>query len=213
MNQKGILTVISGPAGSGKGTVISTLMEKNPKFRYSVSATSREPRPGEINGVNYTFVTKEEFSEMITEGKFLEHAEYVGDYYGTPVDYIKENVDQGYNIILEIDLQGALQIKSKFREAVLIMLIPPSFKALEERLRGRGTESEDKILQRLARAKEEVGFFESYDYVVINEDGKYEQAAEEINNIISSEKYRTFRNGDILKEFFGEDTEDTDSQN
>ena len=213
MNQKGILTVISGPAGSGKGTVISTLMEKNPKFRYSVSATSREPRPGEINGVNYTFVTKEEFSEMITEGKFLEHAEYVGDYYGTPVDYIKENVDQGYNIILEIDLQGALQIKSKFREAVLIMLIPPSFKALEERLRGRGTESEDKILQRLARAKEEVGFFDSYDYVVINEDGKYEQAAEEINNIISSEKYRTFRNGDILKEFFGEDTEDTDSQN
>lgn len=212
MNQKGILTVISGPAGSGKGTVISTLMEKNPKFRYSVSATSREPRPGEINGVNYTFVTKEEFSEMITEGKFLEHAEYVGDYYGTPVDYIKENVDQGYNIILEIDLQGALQIKSKFREAVLIMLIPPSFKALEERLRGRGTESEDKILQRLARAKEEVGFFDSYDYVVINEDGKYEQAAEEINNIISSEKYRTFRNGDILKEFFGEDTEDTDSQ-
>ena len=213
MNQKGILTVISGPAGSGKGTVISTLMEKNPKFRYSVSATSREPRPGEINGVNYTFVTKEEFSEMITEGKFLEHAEYVGDYYGTPVDYIKENVDQGYNIILEIDLQGALQIKSKFREAVLIMLIPPSFKALEERLRGRGTESEDKILQRLARAKEEVGFFDSYDYVVINEDGKYEQAAEEINNIISSEKYRTFRNGDILKEFFGEDTEDTESQN
>ena len=208
MNQKGILTVISGPAGSGKGTVISTLLEKYPKFRYSVSYTSREPRPGEINGVNYTFITKEEFSGMITEGKFLEHAEYVGDYYGTPVDYIKENVDQGYNIILEIDLQGALQIKSKFKEAVLIMLIPPSFKALEERLRGRGTESEEKIVQRLARAKEEVGYFDSYDYVVINDDGKYEQAAEEINNIINSEKYRTFRNGDILKEFFGEDIAD-----
>ncbi len=178
---KGKLIVISGPAGTGKGTVINGLMERE-RYALSVSATTRKPRGFEQDGLNYFFKTVEEFEEMIKNGEFLEYAKFVGNYYGTPKKYVLEKLEEGKNVLLEIEVEGAMQIKKNYPEAALIFLLPPSEEELESRLRGRATDSEETILKRLARAKEELAQKDKYDYQVVNIE--VEQAVEEIEEII-----------------------------
>ena len=198
--KKGLMIVISGPAGCGKGTVNKILFETG-NFVYSVSLTTRDPRPGEIDGKDYRFVTKEEFKARLAEDGMLEYTEYCGNFYGTPKKEAIEVLESGKNLILEIEVEGAANIKKKFPDAVLIMLLPPSHSVQEERLRGRGTEPEEKILQRLARAKEEIYSAPEYDYVVYNYDGKADAAAAEIIEIIDAENASIRRNPDVVKNF------------
>ena len=177
------LFVISGCSGVGKGTVINEFMARNSnEFILSVSCTTRAPRKGEIDGVNYFFITKNEFEKNINEDKFLEYAQYADNYYGTKKKYIKEKFEQGFNIILEIETQGALQVKSKMPEAILIFIAPPNVEELEKRLRGRHTEDEQTIQKRLKQAKTELERSKKYDYIVINDN--IEQAVKEIENIV-----------------------------
>lgn len=200
--ERGLLLVISGPAGSGKGTVIAELMKKDDRYCYSVSATTRAPRPGEVNGVNYHFITREDFTERISGGGMLEYTEYCGNLYGTPRREAEEALKNGRNLILEIEVKGAENIKKIFPEAVLIMLLPPSFAVQEKRLRGRGTETEEKINARLERTKEEIKQYKLYDYIVYNEDGGAEKTAEDLRAIVRAEKLRTERNEDADKRYF-----------
>lgn len=199
--KKGLLVVVSGPAGSGKGTVNAHLINSG-EFVYSVSATTRAPRPGETDGVNYYYVSREEFLKRIDDGEMLEYTEYCGNFYGTPKKEALSVLEAGKNLILEIEVEGAMNVKRKFPDAILIMLLPPSFAAQEQRLRGRGTETEDKICQRLARAREEVMLLPNYDYVVYNEDGCDKEAAAVIAGIVESEKHKISRNPETLDEFF-----------
>ena len=201
MNQKGLLIIISGPAGSGKGTIVSRLRELAP-FDFSVSATTRSPRPGEQHGVHYYFVDKADFESKIREGEMLEYAQYVGNYYGTPKKPVEDALNEGKNIILDIEVQGALQIKEKMPEAIMIYVLPPDYETLLARIRGRGTETEDVIQKRMNQAKNEIRTFPSYDYVVINRDGGIERAAQDILSILYAEKMRTVRNADIPETFF-----------
>lgn len=201
--EKGLMIVISGPAGSGKGTVNAHLLARD-DFKYSVSATTRAPRPQETDGKDYHFISREEFLSRISSGGMLEYTEYCGNFYGTPLKEALEVLDSGKNLILEIEVEGAQNVKKKYPEAVLIMLLPPSFAVQEQRLRGRGTETEEKILQRLERTKEELKTADGYDYVVYNHDGKDLEAADEIMCIIRAEKASVKRNGDIKKKYFGE---------
>ena len=180
---KGKLIVVSGPAGTGKGTVINGLMERE-RYALSVSATTRAPRGFEQDGINYFFKTVEEFEEMIKNGEFLEYAKFVGNYYGTPKKYVLQKLEEGKNVLLEIEVQGALQVKQNYPEATLIFLLPPSMDELESRLRGRATDSEETIVKRLARAKEEMEYKDKYDYQVVNLE--VEQAVQEIEKIINS---------------------------
>ncbi|MBQ8208418.1 MAG: guanylate kinase [Clostridia bacterium] len=202
MSGKGLLLVISGPAGSGKGTVIKSLMEKSDAFAYSVSATTRAPRPGEVNGVNYHYITREDFEDRIKNGGMLEHTSYCGNYYGTPKKEAEEVLESGRNLILEIEVEGAENVKKLYPEAVLIMLLPPSFAVQEARLRGRGTEPEEKILERLSRTKEEIPRVVNYDYIVYNYDGGAEYTAEDIISIVRAEKLRQSRNDQAAKKYF-----------
>ena len=190
MNEKGLLMIISGPSGAGKGTVVEEL-KKDPKYALSISATTREPRPHEENGVHYFFKTKDEFEKMIDNKKLLEYAEFCGNYYGTPIDYVKEQIEQNKTVILEIEVQGALQVKEIFKEAILVFLTPPSMTELENRLIGRGTETPEKIELRLNRAKEEIQLIDKYDYVVVND--LVENAVQKIGNIVSAEKMKVNR--------------------
>lgn len=167
---RGILTVVSGFAGSGKGTVMNKLIAEHDNYALSVSATSRQPRPGEEEGVSYFFKTREQFEEMIEKDELLEHAEYVGNYYGTPKDFVFSKLDEGKDVILEIELQGAMQIKQKYPETLLIFLTPPSADEIYNRLKGRGTETEEVIAKRMKRAAEESLCIEDYDYLIINDD-------------------------------------------
>ena len=199
--KKGLMIVISGPAGSGKGTVNAHLLATK-EFVYSVSATTRAPRPGEVDGVNYHFITREEFESRIASGDMLEYTEYCGNYYGTPRKEAEEVLDSGKNLILEIEVEGARNIKAKFPEAVLIMLLPPSFKVQEQRLRGRGTETEEKILERLARTREEILMSDFYDYAVYNYDGADKIAADEIYAIVTAEKHAMKRGESVSKTYF-----------
>ncbi len=201
MNKKGLLFIISGPAGSGKGTIVSRVRELAP-FEFSVSATTRGPRPGEIDGVHYHFMTKEEFEAKIASGDMLEHAKYVDNYYGTPKKPVEDTLDAGNNIILDIEVQGALQVKEKMPEAVMIFVIPPDYETLISRLRGRGTETEEVIAKRMTRAREELATFARYDYVVINETDGVEKAAKSVLDIMKAEILRTSRNLDIPANFF-----------
>lgn len=200
--KKGLLLVISGPAGSGKGTVISELMKRDDSYSYSVSATTRAPRPGEVGGVNYHFITREDFTERISEGGMLEYAEYCGNLYGTPRKEAEAALKAGKNLILEIEVKGAWNIKKIFPEAVLIMLLPPSFSVQEKRLRGRGTETEEKINARLNRTKEEIKQYRLYDYIVYNEDNGAGKTADDIMAIVKAEKLRTERNTDADTRYF-----------
>ena len=197
MKRKGILTVISGFSGAGKGTVMKRLLEKYPEeYALSISCTSRSPRPGEQDGREYFFKTKEEFEQMIAEDAFLEHAKYVDHYYGTPAAYVKEQMDAGRNVILEIELQGALQIRNKLPETILMFLMPPSADELENRLRGRGTETDEVIRARLRRAVEESRSMEQYDYLVVNDD--LETCVEEVHHLIQSQRMRTSECMDLI---------------
>ena len=200
--EKGLIIVISGPAGSGKGTVNAHLL-KTGDFAYSVSATTRAPRPGEVDGVNYYFVSKDDFENRIADGRMLEYTEYCGNYYGTPKEEALRVIEGGKNLILEIEVEGAMNIKRTYPEAILIMLLPPSFSKQEERLRGRGTETEEKILARLQRAHEEVELLPNYDYVVYNEDGRDREAARQIEEIVRSEKRAIKRQPDAVNKYFG----------
>ena len=198
--KKGLMLVISGPAGSGKGTVNAMLLERE-DFAFSVSATTRAPRPGEIDGVNYHYITREEFLSRIDSGDMLEYTEYCGNFYGTPLKEAEEVMQSGKNLILEIEVEGARNVKAKYPDAVLVLLLPPSYSEQEARLRGRGTETEDKILLRLARAKEEVALADCYDYVVYNFDGRARDAADQILSIVEAEKLSIRRNPDVAKNY------------
>ena len=199
--EKGLIVVVSGPAGSGKGTVNKHLIETG-DYVFSVSATTRAPRPGEVDGVNYHFLTKKEFRNRRWHKGFLENARYSGNFYGTPKKEALEVIESGKNLLLEIEVKGAMKIKKAYPDAVLIMLLPPSYEVQEARLRGRGTETEENILKRLKTAKKEVRQVRKYDYVVYNEDGGDLQCAKDIETIIRAEKMATERDTDIVKNFF-----------
>ena len=199
--REGVILVVSGPAGSGKGTVCKILRDSG-EFEFSVSRTTRAPRPGEIDGSDYIFVTKEEFKRYLDEDDFLEYNEYCGEFYGTPRSLAEEAVAAGKNIILEIDVNGAEQVKRKCPEAVLIMLLPPSYAEQERRLRTRGTETEDKIRSRLAQAKVEMEKLDMYDYIVYNYTGETENAANRLRAIAEAERCSVKRMPDAKIKYF-----------
>ncbi len=203
MMNKGLMIVVSGPAGSGKGTVNAHLIATG-DYCFSVSATTRAPRPGEVDGVNYHYITKDEFKSRIESGDMLEYTEYCGNYYGTPKKEAEAVLASGKNLLLEIEVEGARNVKAKYPEAVLVLLLPPSHSVQEQRLRSRGTETEDKILERLARAKEEISFAPCYDYVVYNHDGRDKEAAAQILAIVEAEKASMKRNDNIIQKFLSE---------
>lgn len=198
MSNKGLLIVVSGPSGAGKSTVISRVMRDDPDCVFSISATTRPPRGAERDGVEYYFVGRERFEQMIEKGELLEHAEYVGNYYGTPKAPVMKSIDKGKNVIFDIEVQGAMQIKRQCPEAILIFVVPPRFSDIEKRLRGRKTDSEEKILARLETARREYKQAEQYDYIVVNDDP--ELASDEMDAIITAEKCRTkYRKNFILE--------------
>lgn len=201
--EKGLLIVVSGPAGSGKGTVNAKLLQ-SPEYAFSVSATTRAPRPGEVNGKNYWYISREEFEERIARGEMLEHTEYCGNYYGTPKKEAEEVLATGKNLILEIDVKGAMNVKRLYPEAVLIMLLPPSFAVQEARLRGRKTETEEKIRARLDKTREELEQLGKYDYLVINRENGAEECAEDIRAIVRAEKRAIKRFPTAKADYFGE---------
>lgn len=204
-DEKGLLVVVSGPAGSGKGTVNQKLLETG-DFVFSVSATTRAPRPGEVDGVNYHYIARKDFEGRIARGELLEHTQYCGNYYGTLRSETEAVLASAKNLLLEIEVEGAMNIKRQYPEAVLIMLLPPSYQVLEARLRGRGTETEDVIARRMARAREELEFLPQYDYIVFNQENGVEQAAAEIRAIVCAEKHATRRNPGAKERFFAGNT-------
>ena len=186
MSKKGLLVVYTGCSGVGKGTIMKEMLQKESSLRLSVSATTRDPRPGETHGKEYFFVSREEFKEMINNNKFLEYAQYADNFYGTPKDAVEEMLNQGLNVILEIEVQGGLQVLEKCPDCLSIFIVPPSMEELENRLRGRGTEPNDVIEKRMEAAKTEMTFTNRYDYVVMND--KVDTAVEEIISLIKKEQ-------------------------
>ena len=192
MSERGLLIVFSGPSGVGKGTVRQEIFSTpDHKFEYSVSMTTRAQRPGEVDGKDYFFRSREEFEELIRNGQMLEYAEYVGNYYGTPLTYVNETLDKGIDVFLEIEVQGALQVKKKVPDAVYIFLTPPDLNELQERLVGRGTDSEKVIAQRIERAREEIALMSEYDYAIVNDEVPL--AAERVKRVIEAEHFRVDR--------------------
>lgn len=199
----GFLLVLSGPSGSGKGTVSEALMKNNDDIIFSTSVTTRTPRPGEVNGENYFFATREEFEEMVEKDELLEHAFVHTNYYGTPQKFVFDEIEKGEIVLLEIDVQGALQIKEKYKEAVFIFLIPPTMDELRSRLVKRDTETEDEIETRYRNAFRELDFVGEYDYFVIND--VIDNAVKDIETIIAAEKLRVKRHKNIKKEVQAEE--------
>ncbi|HHU89793.1 MAG TPA: guanylate kinase [Clostridiaceae bacterium] len=195
----GLLIVVSGPAGVGKGTIVRKMLEKNSKFVLSVSATSRAPRPNESEGNNYYYKTREQFEAMIKNDELIEWVEYCDNYYGTPRELVLSEIEKGNVVLLEIEVDGALNVKRLFPDCVLCFIIPPDFNELEKRLRGRGTDTEEAIIKRLTRAKEEFRYLEEYDYLIIND--SIENAAQRFFSIVQAEQMRTKRNQSIINKF------------
>lgn len=202
---KGLLFVVSAPAGCGKDTILEQLFKKNDSVGYSVSATTRAPREGETDGVHYHFLTRERFEELIAEGGVLEYTQYCGNYYGTPRKGVEELLAQGKDVILKIEVEGAMNIRRLFPECCLVFILPPSMCELERRLRKRGTETEDKIILRTAQARNEIKFAENYDYLITN--GELETAVDDLLAVIRAEKLRRSRNGALLDRLSAEDCE------
>ena len=192
MSERGLLIVLSGPSGVGKGTVRKAIFESDDNdFQYSVSMTTRQKREGEVEGVDYYFRTREEFEALIEAGEMLEYAEYVGNYYGTPLSYVQQTLDQGKDVFLEIEVQGAKQVKDKVPDGVFIFLTPPDLAELRSRITGRGTDSAEVIDERMRVAREEIEMMALYDYAVVNDEVPL--AVERIKNIIASEHFRVDR--------------------
>ncbi|MFT8390228.1 MAG: guanylate kinase [Sporolactobacillus sp.] len=189
--EKGLLVVLSGPSGVGKGTVCKALRARDTRLHYSISVTTRQPRAGEVDGVHYFFRSREQFQQMIREQKLLEWAEYVGNFYGTPIDYVRDSLNGGQDVILEIEVQGALQIKRRFPEATFIFLAPPTLGELKKRIIGRGTETAELIESRMSVARSEMELMENYNYVVEND--QVENACERIESIVVAEHCRVER--------------------
>lgn len=199
MNEKGILIVVSGFSGSGKGTLMKELMTRYPDtYALSISATTRSPREGEVDGREYFFVSKDEFEKMIAKGELIEYAKYVENYYGTPRDYVEKKLDEGKDVILEIEIQGALNVKKMFPDTLLLFVTPPSAEELKKRLVGRGTETMDVIESRMDRACEEAEGMENYDYLIVND--SLDRCVEEMHSIIRGEHRRSSRNCEFMKE-------------
>lgn len=198
MKNRGLLLVVSGPSGAGKGTVCKALMEKHPEVCMSVSATTRKPRPGEIDGVNYYFLEEEKFRTMIDNHEFIEWACFCQNYYGTPKKKVEDLLAEGKDVILEIEVQGAMQVKSKFPEGVFIFVMPPSLEELRNRLLGRGTETAEVVEERLKTALWECTNIEKYNYILINDD--VNDATERFAAIIKTEKMRIERNGQWIQD-------------
>ncbi|CQR74587.1 Guanylate kinase [Sporomusa ovata DSM 2662] len=200
MPQKGILIVVSGPSGTGKGTVCRELLHSNPYLKYSISATTRSPRAGEVEGINYLFVAKDQFKTMIENDDLLEWAEVYGNFYGTPRHYVVEQLNKGYDVILEIDTQGAMKVKEKFPEGVYIYIIPPSLDELADRIHKRGTDSPDVIKKRLESASGELSLAYNYHYIVMND--QVATAVQKIQTIIAAEKLRAQRNTALIDHLY-----------
>lgn len=196
--KKGRLIVISGPSGVGKGTVVKALRERDPNVKLSVSATTREIRPGEIDGVHYYFITHEKFEQMIAEDRFLEHAQYVGNRYGTPAAPVNRMLEEGYDVILEIEVQGGLQVLERRPDAISVFIAAPSFEVLGARLRGRGDTDEEKILMRLQQARMEYLVAKRYQYIVVND--RLEDAVADLQAILRAEALKTEHQEHLLKE-------------
>lgn len=201
MSQKGLLLILSGFSGAGKGTVVKELMNRG-QYALSISATTRQPRTGEVHGESYYFITKEEFQEMIDQDALYEHATYCDNFYGTPKKYVDEQLAQGKDVILEIEMQGALQVKKFFSEAVLIFIVPPTVTVLKERLMHRGTEQMDVIMKRLKRSSQEAESMDQYDYIVVND--QLQPCIEAIDHIVEGERQRGFRSLPLKEKFLNE---------
>ena len=197
MNDRGILIVVSGFSGSGKGTIMNELLKRYDNYALSVSATTRNPRPGEEEGKAYFFKTTDEFEKMIAKDELIEYARYVNNYYGTPRAYVEEQLEAGKDVILEIEIQGALKVKEKFPDTLLLFVTPPTAAELRNRLVGRGTETMDVIEGRLARAVTESEGMEKYDYLIINDE--LDACVEEVHRIIQGEHRRSFRNREFIE--------------
>lgn len=198
MSKQNILIVVAGPSGVGKGTVCAKLFEEMETLEFSVSATTRKPRAKEVHGVNYFFVNNDRFDEMIDNGEFLEHADVFGYKYGTPKDYVMQKLESGNDVLLEIDVQGAMMVMQNYPDALFIFILPPSMESLKERLVNRATETDKQLKIRLNKAKEEIAFAKKFDYVVINEN--VPAAYEEVKSIIISEKCKAERNLKLIDE-------------
>lgn len=197
MRKRGLLTVISGFSGAGKGTVVRKLMSEYDNYALSISMTTRAPREGEEDGVHYFFVTREEFEKNISDNKMLEYAEYVGNYYGTPREYVEKQLDAGRDVILEIEYLGAMKVKEQMSDALLLFITPPCADELEVRLRGRGTEDEATIQKRMRRAVEEADIVNKYEYLLINDD--VDVCVREAHEIIQNAKYSVSRNAEFIE--------------
>ena len=197
--EKGLLVVLSGPSGSGKSTVIKQLMEKRGNIHFSVSYTTRQPRTGEVDGVSYNFVDRAEFEQMIANNEFLEYAEYSGNYYGTSLKVIEEKQAAGVDVMLDIEVQGAANVRAKCPGAVLVFIVPPTYEELERRLRGRGTDADEVIRKRLDRALEEIKEVGMYDYLVVND--QVEKAAAELDAIMTAATSRVENRSYIMDAF------------
>ncbi|MEK3808989.1 MULTISPECIES: guanylate kinase [unclassified Metabacillus] len=191
MKERGLLIVLSGPSGVGKGTVRKAIFSQNTDFEYSISMTTRKPRAGEVDGVDYFFKTREEFEQLIKEEGLLEWAEFVGNYYGTPIEYVEKTLSEGKDVFLEIEVQGALQVRKAFPEGLFIFLMPPSLSELKNRIVTRGTETQEIINNRMAAAKEEIEMMDAYDYVVEND--QVDLACARIRAIVTAEHCRRDR--------------------